>query len=347
MSLPARLVFSSLLLLLAVAAPPAHADNPFGVMLWPAGGEDISLLAARAGGLGVAWYRPPAVFVDGWQPGEPCPTCAALARSGLHLALTVRNGGRDYAPHRPSTPPVDIDAYKRTLASILDAWKADILVVENEENRPWFYAGGTPGIDVSQAYGRELEAACAVAHAHGAACTNGGLSSDAAAAVAWQDYLERGQADLACDFARRAFYTERNPAAGTRLCAYRSVGEVPKEVRAALLHNADRFLAIYQRAPIDAVNFHWYGHDATALAVVADALARATGKPALSNEIGQWRWDAAPANVRPLLRAATAAKLKLAIWYSLDTPNTASLFNQDGSLRQTGQEFAHQMSGRK
>jgi hypothetical protein len=122
---------------------------------------------------------------------------------------------------------------------------------------------------------------------------------------------------------------------------------VPEEVTAALLQNADRFLAIYKRAPIDAVNFHWYGHDATVLATVADALARATGKPVLSNEIGQWRWDAGPANVQPLLRAAVAAKLKLAIWYSLDTPNTASLFNQDGSLRRTGVEFARQMSGRK
>ena len=339
-----------LLFLLTGAAPPARADNPFGVMLWPIAGEDFRLLASRAAGLGVAWFRPPAVFIDRWQPSGPCKGCAGLARSGLGLVLTIRNGGHDSPPHRPSTPPTDYDAFGKTLGNILDSWTPSYLVVENEENVGSFYSGNDSGRwdqTTAAAYGHELDIACAVAHSRGIACANGGLSSEAAAAVTWLDLIESGKADRACDFARRAFYTRDDADAGAALCAYRNPSSVPKELRARLLANADLLLPIYRSSQIDAVNFHWYGHDAGALATVADALSRATGKPAMSNEMGQRRWDADPAYVRPLLRAAFAVRLKVAVWFSLDTDDTLSLLNQDGTLRPSGEQFARQMSGRK
>jgi len=337
------LIFLGMLL----AAPPVLADNPFGVMLWPNGGDNLSVVAAKAKGLGVGWLRPPAVFVDRWQIGAPCPACAQPARAGLDVALTVRNGGRDYAPRLPSHAPTDLDAYKQVLASILESWKPRILVVENEENNPLFYRGGSSQADGIAAYGRELAAACAVAHRQGIACTNGGLSSDAAAALAWLSMLERGMPDAACSFAKRAFYREDARQAGESLCRYQTTAEIPNDVKADLLQDGDRLLALYKTAPIDMVNLHWYGHDAGVFANVADVLARASGKPVMSNEIGQWRWDTDPIYVRPLLRAAFAAGVKPVIWFSIDTSATQSLFNEDGSLRQTGKEFAHQMSGRK
>lgn len=76
------------------------------------------------------------------------------------------------------------------------------------------------------------------------------------------------------------------------------------------------------------------------------ALGHITGKPAMSNEIGQ-RSAADPNDVRPLLRAAIAAHIKVAIWYSIDTSNTRSLFEPDGRLRPAGWEFQRQMSGFK
>ena len=148
-------------------------------------------------------------------------------------------------------------------------------------------------------------------------------------------------------FARRALYTEDEPEAGVALCRYRTVAEVPPERRDALLKNADRLIPVYRAAPIDAVNFHWYGHDAGALATTAAILGQLTGKPVLSNEIGQRPWDVTPARVRPLMRAAFAAQLKAAIWYSIDSPFSRSLFEESGALRPSGLEFAKQMSGRK
>lgn len=341
-----RLALAVLLGLIARTGS-AWADNPFGVMLWPSGSDDLSLVAARAKGLGVGWLRPPAVFIDRWRIGIPCPVCVEPARAGLDVVLTVRNGGRDYAPRHPSTAPTDLEGYKRTLASILDSWKPRILVVENEENNPLFYRGGASSAETIAAYGRELTAACGIAHARGIACANGGLSSDAVAALTWLAMLERGTPEAACNFAKRAFSREDARQAGESLCRYQTTAEVPADLKTALLHDGDRLLTLYKSAPIDMVNLHWFGHDATVFVNVADVLSHASGKPVMSNEIGQWRWDADPIYVRPLLRAAFAAGVNPAVWFSIDTPSTLSLFNEDGSLRQTGREFAHQMSGRK
>lgn len=335
-----RRILSVLPLAALLGGTPAMAENPFGVMLWPAAGQDTPLLVARAAALGVAWFRPPAVFVDRWRPGAPCPACAALARSGLKVALTVRNGG-EAATRRPSEPPADLAAYEHSLAAIVEAWHPAILVVEHEENNPASYNA------TAAAYEDQLRAACAVAHGHGAACTNGGLTSDAAAGLAWLALLDEGKTERACDFARRVYSTEDDPDAGGALCSYTSRAAVPPEVRTRLLGNAEALLPVYRRAPLDVLNFHWYGHDASALAETAAVLARLTGKPVMSNEIGQRPWDAAPSHVRALLRGAFAAGVSPAIWYSVDGPGSVSLFNEDGSLRPAGREFAHQMSGRK
>ena len=340
MARSARLIVA-LLCLLVVSGGRCRADNPFGLMLWPAGGTDLSMLAARAVGVGVGWYRPPAVFVDRWQTGQRCAVCTALAASGLHLALTVRTDGRDGPLHKPSAPPGDSDAYRRTLRDIIATWRPAVVVIEHEENLPRFYSGSPA------TYARQLTIACDVAHEQGAACTNGGLSSDAAAAVAWLDLLEQGKSDQACEFARHSFYTESDDEAGKSLCAYRSAADLPADRRARLLQNADRLLSVYQSAPLDLVNFHWYSHDAGALAVTAATIRRITGKPVMSNEIGQRPWDVDAALVRPLLRAAVSAGLKVVIWFSVEGANSASLFNDDGSLRPAGREFARQMSGRR
>jgi hypothetical protein len=336
-----------LLLGLTVSSEPAWADNPFGLMLWPTSPDDLTLVSARAKGVGVGWLRPPAVFIDRWQIGIPCAICQQPSRAGLDVALTVRNGGRDYAPRQPSYAPLDLERYKQVLSSILESWKPRILVVENEEDNPQFYRGGPTSEENIVAYGRELKTACAVAHAQKIACANGGLSGESAIGLTWLSLLERGTSEDACKFAKHAYYREGDKDAGESLCRYQTPAQIPEDVKTALLRDGDRLLALYKSAPIDMVNLHWYGHDAGVFANVVDVLARASGKPVMSNEIGLWRWDTEPIYVRPLLRAAFAAGVNPAIWFSLETPSTQSLFNEDGSLRQTGREFAHQMSGRK
>lgn len=325
-----------LVLLLVVVSAAARADNPFGVALWPGPGQDMSMMTARAGALGVAWFRPPPLYADRWQPDPRCASCKALARSDLKVALVVRNTGRDTMPRRPSAPPEDLDAYARTIGAMLDQWRPALLVVEEEENRLYRFAG--TAID----YRKELDAACQAAHQHGIPCANGGLSYEAVTAATWLQLLKDGKADMACDYARRAFYERL----GT-VCSFRRAQDVPPDLRERLLQGADALLPLYRAASLDWVNFRWNGGDAAALAETITAIGRLTGKPVICTDLSLRRSDSNPIRVRPLLRAAMAGGLKAAIWTSADGEDSTALFDEQGRLRPAGQEFAHQMSGRK
>jgi len=168
------------------------------------------------------------------------------------------------------------------------------------------------------------------------------LSYEAATGLTWLQLLRSGKPDLACDYARRAFYERLDG-----VCAYRRAENVPPDLRERLLANGDGLLPYYRQAPVDAVNFHWNGKDAAALSQTIDALAKLTGKPVMSNQMSLRRADADPAHVRPLMRAAMAGGMKLAVWLSFDGEDSISLFDESGRLRPAGQEFAHQMSGLK
>jgi hypothetical protein len=317
-------------------SPAVQAENPYGVALWPAPGQDFSLMAARAGALQVAWFRPPTLYVDRWHPDPNCPSCRALAKSGLSLALTVRNTGRDAAPRLPSAPPDDFTAYGRTVAAMLDQWRPALLVVEEEENRLYRFAG--TAVD----YRKEFETACAVSHQRGIPCANGGLSYEAVTAATWLQLLRDGKPDIACAYARRAFYERLGS-----LCGFRRAEDVPPDLREKLLQNADALLPIYRASALDLVNFRWNGGDAVALAQTIEAIGRLTGKPVMSSDMSLRRTDSDPMHVRPLMRAAIAGGMKVAIWTSADSEDSTALFDEQGRLRPAGQEFAHQMSGRK
>lgn len=327
----------------ALATGPARADNPFGVMLTPLPGESPDMTLARARGLGVDWIRPPDLYLDHWRADAPCPLCSLYRNSGLRLALVVKAQGQDWPVHKPSSPPSDIRAYQAALGAALDAWKPVLVIVEDGENEAATLEN--PG-DHYADYLREMNAACAVAHARKMFCTNGGLSSRSVAAAYWLSLLERGQADQACDFAKRTFYGEKDNQAGQSLCAYHRPEDVPAPLRHQILADADQLLALYRGGPLDVVNFHWFIRDARALSQMVEYITSVTGKPVVSSEMGQWNWDAAPAHVRPLLRAAFAAQMQMVIWYSIESANTASLFGPDGLLRPTGWEFQRQLRGK-
>lgn len=329
---------------LFLVAPLAHADNPYGLALWPAPGQDLGLVAARAGALGVAWFRPPTLYVDRWHPDAVCGACRSLQHSDLQLAITVRNSGHD----GPSTPPTNLAVYQQAVGALLDQWRPALISIEDEENRPSRFSDGSgpgrweeEGGDLPAAYRQELIAACRVAHARRIACSNGGLSFAAVAGLTWLTLLREGKADLACVYARRTLPDPET------LCAVHRAEDLPSDRRETLLQNAERLLPVYRASPIDEVNIHWYGSDANALAQTIDVMARLTGKRVMSNEIGQSRAFSDPTLIRPLLRAAMAAHLNPAIWYSIDGRDSLSLFEPDGRLRPSGVEFAHQMSGRK
>lgn len=295
----------------SVAAARA-ASNPFGVMLPPR-------LAATAGGvqlaraLGVSYIRPLALFADRWDGS--CPACDAALSAGLKLVLTVRHGGDVDAP---SLPPADLDAYRASLAAILDTYHPEVLVVENEENSALFYQG-TPA-----EYAAQLAAACAVAHERGVPCANGGLTGGLAALLLYDHYRRAGDEARAEDFRARAFTAEQ-----------RVLLDTPRAQEQ--LNRGRELLARYQTVGLDYLNVHWYGADPAALVEVVEHLRAETGLPVLSNEVGQWNDD--PAQTTAIMAAIVRLGLPIAVWYSVDGPRSRALVEPDGTLRPTGRAF--------
>lgn len=315
----------------------ARADNPYGVMLWSMGGaNDLKINLARARGLGVAWYRPPTIFTDNWDGS--CSTCNIYRNSGLSLALTVRNGSSRGA----SYPPIDLDSYRQKLVSILRTWHPAIVAIESKEDRKAFYLDSDLNFN---GYKEELKAACAVAHSEGISCMNGGLSFDNAVLATWYNILQTKSAKDACDFAGRALPDNEIDLSSRKLCAISSAAEA-WTVLEEQLRSVAILLNVYRESPIDAINFHWYGRSARALSEVAIFLSQRTGKTVATNEIGQRPGSAFQVDVKPLMKAAYASRMKVVIWYSIESSVSVSLFEPDGRLRPTGWEFQHQLLGR-
>jgi hypothetical protein len=272
--------------------------------------------------LGIGYFRPSAaLIVEGWN-GQ-CAQCVAARQLGLKLILTVRNNG---GPNTPTTPPTDLEAYQAALEQILVAYAPEVLVIENEENSRLFYVG-TPA-----EYGRQLAAACEVAHRHQIACTNGGLVSGEVALLVWDHYQAQGQPQAACAFATRAFEAVE----AQLLCAAHDQQELPEALR-EMIAKGQALLAVYGSAGLDYLNFHWYIPDAGAQAEAVAFLQTQVGLPLMTNEMGQH--DENPATVQALLQNSLDLGLAYVIWFSVDTAQARALQNVDGSLRPTGEVF--------
>ncbi|MCL6505830.1 MAG: hypothetical protein K6T59_02295 [Bryobacteraceae bacterium] len=286
------------------------AENPFGVML------PSRLVRSQQGiqvarELGAAYFRPDAVFVEGGP--AVCAVCEAARRAGLKLVLTVRNNGP-----RATTPPADLGRYQRAVAGVVEQYRPEILVVENEENSALFY-DGTP-----EAYASQLKAACEAAHRQGIRCTNGGLVSALVALLVYDDYLSRGERQRAEAFASRVFPPRQRQLLG----AARAREQIRK---------GKALLASYRAAGADYVNFHWYITDPRALEEAVAYLKARSGLPAITNEVGQFTDD--PEQTRAVMGKIVELGLPVAVWFGLDGPRARGLVDPDGRLRSTGQAF--------
>lgn len=295
----------------------AAGVNPFGLLL---GARDLDARArvALARRLGAQYWRPvSAVAAD--HPNAPCPECDAAHDAGLRLVLSIRaNGG---GVLHPTTPPQDLEAYARGVAQLLDRHRPVLLVVENEENSDLFYRGSPAE------YLTQLRSACAIAHARGIPCTNGGLVSSLVVALAAEHYREHWERKRADAYLRRTL----GEAASAMLQTAKG---------RAQLARGKALMAGYRTAGADYVNFHWYVRDPSTLADALAYLRSVTGLEPITNEVGQTGADD-PALVTGVMRSILDAGLPLAVWFSIDTaPSRArALTDERGALRSTGEAF--------
>ena len=103
--------------------------HPFGVML-DGSGLDTPTRIATARELGVGIFRPWDIILDEWT-GRHGDTEAFL-KAGFTIIMTVRNNGKGGPPPKPTSPPKDLDAYKKTLGEVIETYRPELLVVEHE-----------------------------------------------------------------------------------------------------------------------------------------------------------------------------------------------------------------------
>ena len=248
------------------------------------------------------------------------PKDKPIFNAGFKVVLNVNNSS---GANKLGAPFVtDTADYKKKLQYQLSLMsnKPVLLVIENEENNQRYHTGA------AQDYINQLQAAATVAHANGVAVTNGGITFPAVLYLVYLDYLSQGKTREAADLEQRSSVSFSSKWLTSR-----------KDF-------LQQLIAGYAKLDIDYVNFHWYGKngDTKSLEEVVTYLQRVTGKPAISNEIGQQ--DASPQTVKAILQTCRRLGLRYAIWYSGDgerntDEQAVGLQNNDGSLREGGDAF--------
>ena len=306
------------------------AGNPFGLLLGGAALSDQQRVDLSQA-LGVTYFRPWYITVEGWAGACYDAACELAPRAGLKLILTVRN---NVGASGATTPARDLSAYRDTLGRIMETQRPAVLVVENEETSEASWAGNV------DEYVAQLQAACEVAHVQNAKCANGGLAGDAVALLVWADYVDRGLLTEACAFTQRAA-----PDLPADLCRLTAVNQLFPAYQTTLAKSRE-LVARYAMTGQDYLNFHWYVPDKAALSEAVAYLRRASALPLMSNELGQR--DQTPEAVERLMSAALDLKLSIVVWFSLDraAPISAALNNADGSLRPGGEAFRAFMQAR-
>lgn len=296
---------------------PVHTVNPFGVMTW---GDTNQIKTQAAKTLGAIYYRPISVFLDKWT--GTCAECDAAVAGGLKLVLTIRaNGG----PGNPTVPPTDWNAYRNILSQVLDKYKPELLVIENEENSSTFYTG------TSDQFLAELKVGCEVAHSKNIKCTNGGLVSKLVVVLVSESY--KPDTNKADNYLRRALTPED----------YDSVAaSIGSSVWLSQIQKGQELLAGYKANGADFVNFHWHQENAETIPEAVTYLGSASqGLPVINNEISPQK-SISVNQVTSFMQKVVELNWPYAIWYSNDADGIGgptALTDKAGVLNDSGRAY--------
>ena len=301
------------------------ATSPFGVLPNFSEGTVLSVQSrlAVAKTLGVSLMR--TTEVAGKTPPY---TAQQLAQAGIHILMNIK---------KPAD--MSLTAFQADIAQKIAQVAPTVIVVDNEEDGNNFYQGTV------DEYIAELKAVVETAHQYGVKVADGGISGGPARLVTWNYYWTTGQYAQADAFAIKAFRDSGVP----RLAKlYDDLPNQSNPTRPILANHADSklrlersiaFLAAFKTIPMDYVNFHWYQTTNGAMTEVVNYFRQATGKPVITNEIGQY--DTNGAVTTALMQEAAGLQLPYVIWYSGDggEGKAVALTNKDGSLRPSGAAF--------
>jgi len=287
--------------------------SPFGVSMSERVPLEVRVKTAQL--LHAYYYRATGAILDGtdqfrFSSQEPPE---AFEKAGFKLALNARN-----YPGTPGVevPPSNYDAYKAAIGAMIDQYHPAVLVIGNEPDDR-----GHSNIPPTE-YQKMLTAGCEVARSKQTPCADGAFLSNTLVAAVYMSYVDSGDQAKADDFASRAFgpNMDTSPANLQRLAT-----------------NMTDYIQVLRGIKPTYVNIHSYVDDAGAFAEMVDYMAKQTGIPVITNEMGQTVDD--PHVTICLMRQVVALKMDMAIWFSTDGSRARALNNPDGSLRPTGEAF--------
>lgn len=214
-----------------------------------------------------------------------------------------------------NTPFVqDHAAYQEKIRNILDSLDIlpEICVIENEPTNTEFYDGEP------KEYVRQLQAACRVLRPQGIKVADGGITMPPLKYLYAQSLPKEECKEVML----------RNKMGGDRL------------MQSAAF--TDALLKSLANMQTDYVNFHWYhseGDNWADLMGCINYLKKRTGKPVITNEIGQFDYDIE--TTRMIVSIAKSTELHYVSYYSAkDNLKSKPLHNPDGTLTPLGIAYA-------
>lgn len=324
------------LLLLLTATAVAQSPD-LGVMLGNIGGSPQRRVEI-AKQLGASWYRPEPVLLK--QSELRCEDCAPARAAGFKLVLVVRHS---MAANKASVPVSEQTAFQQKLRNVLDLYKPEIVVVENEPEDKNSFAG-TP-----EEYGAEVKLACDFAHSVNLKCTDGGLGSPNMGGVVidelWKtDKLEASDFGIATEIVRAKSPGSSFTVLGRTMGGQQDMQATVEKATASYLekHRAEidrsrAFLTAGASAGTDYANFHWYELKPEEVSTVLDILGRLNKRPQMTDEVGQT--EERPFETSDKIKILLDAGVRPVIWAGVDGKDKVGLVDKKGNLRPTGKAF--------
>lgn len=322
--------------------PIAQVANPFGVLVNQADNQTLSL--NQRIDLLTNQFKVPYTRVSIPIPNWTGTLTSFEEYSGAGLKILLNVSSKVTSAAVPAGPYItDTTLYRQKLAEILNKYKPEVLVVENEEANSSYYTG------TAQEYLTLLEIAIDEAKNRNIKVTNGGFTARMSKLLTWDYYQSTGQTAKALSYAQRVFPDAvANDVAGY-LAANNQVNTVFQ--KAKTLVNA------YKNNQMTYVNFHWYepakegdlptanlpninSADMTAFEETVAFLKTFTNKPVITNEVGQLNNKGGLTS--DVLQKCYDLKLPYVIWYSGDGQNygdAKALYDGTGVLRESGIAF--------
>ena len=240
--------------------------------------------------------------------------------------------------------------YRQKLTELLNTYKPEVLVVENEEANATYYTG------TAQEYLNLLNIAIEECKTRNIKVTNGGFTARMSKLLVWDYYNSTGQTTKANEYAQKVFPDTLLNTVGVAgyLASNGSLNQT--------FQKAKELLNAYKTNQMTYVNIHWYEpakegdfptanienidhSDMKGFQETIEVFRLITNKPVITNEIGQFNNKGTL--VTDILQKCYDLNLPYVIWYSgdgADFGNAKALYNGSGVLRESGVAFKNFIS---